>query len=43
MVILPGLVRDDVARDLTYTGRQVLGEEAVAVGLATRVCADPAR
>jgi enoyl-CoA hydratase/carnithine racemase len=41
MVILPGLVRDDVARDLTYTGRQVSGEEAVALGLATRVCADP--
>jgi enoyl-CoA hydratase/carnithine racemase len=41
MVILPGLVRDDVARDLTYTGRQVLGDEAVAIGLATRVCADP--
>jgi enoyl-CoA hydratase/carnithine racemase len=41
MVILPGLVRDDVARDLTYTGRQVPGEEAVAIGLATRVCADP--
>ena len=41
MVILPGLVRDDVARDLTYTGRQVSGEEAVAIGLATRVCADP--
>jgi enoyl-CoA hydratase/carnithine racemase len=41
MVILPGLLRDDVARDLTYTGRQVPGEEAVAIGLATRVCADP--
>ena len=41
MVILPELVRGDVARDLTYTGRQVVGEEAVAIGLATRVCADP--
>jgi len=35
------LLRDDVARDLTYTGRIVTGEEAVAIGLATRVCADP--
>jgi enoyl-CoA hydratase/carnithine racemase len=35
------LLRDDVARDLTYTGRVVSGEEAVAIGLATRVCADP--
>jgi enoyl-CoA hydratase/carnithine racemase len=41
MVLLPGLVRDDVARDLTYSGRQVLGDEALALGLATRVCADP--
>jgi enoyl-CoA hydratase/carnithine racemase len=35
------LVRDDVARELTYTGRVVSGEEAVALGLATRVEADP--
>jgi enoyl-CoA hydratase/carnithine racemase len=41
MVILKGLVRDDVARELTYTGRIFNGEEALAMGLATRVCADP--
>lgn len=41
MVLMRGLVRDDVARELTYTGRIVTGEEAVAVGLATRVAADP--
>ena len=41
MVLMRGLVRDDVARELTYSGRIFGGEEAVAMGLATRVCADP--
>lgn len=41
VVLMRGLVRDDVVRELTYTGRVVQGEEAVRVGLATRVCADP--
>ena len=41
MVLMQGLVRDDVARDLIYTGRQFTGEEALGLGLATRVCADP--
>lgn len=41
MPLLRNLVRDDVARELTYTGRVVTGEEAVAVGLATRVVSDP--
>ena len=41
MVLMRGLVRDDVARELTYTGRIFGGEEAVAMGLATRVCVDP--
>ena len=41
MVLMRGLVRDDVARALTWTGRIFGGEEAVAMGLATRVCADP--
>ena len=41
LVLMRGLVRDDVARELTYTGRIFGGEEAVAMGLATRVCADP--
>jgi enoyl-CoA hydratase/carnithine racemase len=41
MVLMRGLVRDDVARELTFTGRIFDGAEAVAMGLATRVCADP--
>lgn len=35
------LVRLDIAKDLTFTGRVVEGPEAVALGLATRVEADP--
>lgn len=35
------LMRDDQARELIYTGRVLDGHEAVAIGLATRVCADP--
>jgi enoyl-CoA hydratase/carnithine racemase len=35
------LVRDDIARELTYTGRVVSGEEAVRLGLATQVHDDP--
>ena len=31
----------DVAKDLTFTGRMVDGEEAVALGIATRVSDDP--
>ena len=41
IALLRSLVRDDVARELTFTGRIVGGEEAVRLGLATRVCADP--
>jgi enoyl-CoA hydratase/carnithine racemase len=41
IALLRRLIRDDVARDLTYSGRQFSGEEAYAMGLATRVCADP--
>ena len=41
VALMRGLVRDDVARELTFTGRIFGGEEAVAMGLATRVCADP--
>ena len=40
-VILPKLVGLDVAKDLTFTGRIVSGEEAVALGLATRLSDDP--
>lgn len=39
--LLRGLVRDDVARELTWCGRVFSGSEAVAIGLATRVCDDP--
>ena len=35
------LVRDDVVRELTYTGRVFSGEEALGMGLVTRVCDDP--
>ncbi len=41
LVLMRGLLRDDVARELAYTGRIVLGDEAVQIGLATRACADP--
>ena len=41
MVLMKNLVRDDVARELTYTGRIFDGEEAARIGFATRVCADP--
>ena len=35
------LVRPDVAKELLFTARTLSGEEAVALGLATRVAADP--
>src|SRR6266704_5219182 len=38
--LLPELVGRDVAKELTFSGRVVRGEEAVALGLATRVDAD---
>jgi enoyl-CoA hydratase/carnithine racemase len=40
-VLTRGLVRPDVLRELTYTGRLVGADEAVAIGLGTRVCDDP--
>jgi enoyl-CoA hydratase/carnithine racemase len=39
--ILRHLLRDDVLRELTYTGRILTGTEAVQLGLATRVADDP--
>jgi enoyl-CoA hydratase/carnithine racemase len=39
--VLPRLVGLDVAKELTWTGRMVSGEEAVRLGLATRVAEDP--
>lgn len=41
MALMRRLARDDVARELTYTGRIFLAEEALAYGLVTRVCDDP--
>lgn len=41
IVLMRQLVRDDVARELTFSGRIFSGEEALAMGLATRVCEDP--
>jgi enoyl-CoA hydratase/carnithine racemase len=35
------LVREDIVRELTYTGRIFSGEEAGRIGFATRVVADP--
>lgn len=39
--VLPRLVGPDVAKELTWSGRMVEGEEAVRLGLATRVADDP--
>jgi enoyl-CoA hydratase/carnithine racemase len=39
--LLPELVGRDVAKELTYTGRIISGEEAVRIGLATRAAPDP--
>lgn len=41
LVLMRQLVRDDIARDLTFSGRIFDGEEAVRIGMATRVMADP--
>ena len=41
IVLLRGLVRDDVARELTWSGRTFTGEEAGRLGIATRVVANP--
>jgi len=41
MVLMRELARTDVVRELTFTGRIFSGEEAVRLGLATRVAADP--
>lgn len=38
---LPRLVRSDIARELTYTGRVLDGEEAHRLGLVTRLAEEP--
>ncbi|CAJ1581089.1 crotonase/enoyl-CoA hydratase family protein [[Mycobacterium] wendilense] len=39
--LLPELVGRDVAKELTFTGRKVRGDEAARLGLATRTADDP--
>jgi enoyl-CoA hydratase/carnithine racemase len=41
MVLLRGLVRDDIARDIVLTGRRFSGAEAAQLGLVTRLADDP--
>jgi len=41
MVLMRELARSDVVRELTYTGRVFSGEEALQLGFATRLAADP--
>ena len=40
-LLMRHLAREDVVRELTYTGRMFSGEEALTLGFATRVTADP--
>lgn len=40
-VLMRRLVREDIARELTYTGRVFSGVDAKEYGFATRVCEDP--
>ncbi|MDB5714460.1 MAG: crotonase/enoyl-CoA hydratase family protein [Sphingomonadales bacterium] len=41
IALLRGLVRDDVARELTYTARKMSGDEAHSLGIVTHVDSDP--
>ncbi|MEJ8858153.1 crotonase/enoyl-CoA hydratase family protein [Variovorax robiniae] len=41
MVLMRELARADVVRELTYTGRIFSGEEALRIGFATSLAADP--
>ncbi len=41
MVLMRELARADVVRELTFTGRVFSGEEALQIGFATRLSADP--
>jgi enoyl-CoA hydratase/carnithine racemase len=40
-ILLKELVRIDVAKELTMTGRVITGTEAATLGLVTKVCDDP--
>jgi enoyl-CoA hydratase/carnithine racemase len=39
--LMRSLARDDIVRELTYTGRIFSGAEALQYGFATRLCDDP--
>ncbi len=39
--IMPGLVRDDILRELCFTGRILSAPEAIELGFGTRICEDP--
>jgi enoyl-CoA hydratase/carnithine racemase len=39
--VLPALVRFDVAKEIVFTGRTIGAEEALELGLVTRLAADP--
>lgn len=41
LLLMPGLARNDVMRELTYTGKVFTGAEAKEYGFATRVCENP--
>ncbi|BAT60704.1 putative enoyl-CoA hydratase echA6 [Variibacter gotjawalensis] len=41
MQLMRHIVRDDIARELTYTARVFSGEDALRYGFATRLAADP--
>jgi len=41
MALMRNLIRDDVIRELTWTGRQILGEEAARLGLVTGLSDNP--
>jgi enoyl-CoA hydratase/carnithine racemase len=41
IVLMRELARPDVVRELTYTGRQFTGEEALQIGFATQLSPDP--
>lgn len=40
-VLMRSLARDDVVRELTYSGRIFSGQEALGYGFATKLCAEP--
>ncbi len=41
LLLMPALARNDVMRELTYTGKIFTGTEAKEYGFATRVCENP--